>query len=73
MDDQRYLELLGKRIQKLRKAKKLSQVQLAERLDTQHTQVGRIERGEVNTSIGFLRKIAKELKISVSDLLRGIE
>ena len=68
-DDEKYLKALGERIIALRKAKEMTQVELAEKLGTQHTMVGRIERGEVNCTINTLRKIAGKLGVSVSELV----
>jgi len=53
----------------LRKAKGITQQELAERLGTKNTQVRRIERGTVNSTINMLRKIAVELEIPISDLV----
>ena len=69
MDDEQYLKALGQKIHDLRKAKSMSQEELAERIGTRHTAIGRIERGEVNTTINMLRKIAKELGVPVSNLV----
>lgn len=69
MQDKTFLKLLGQRISQIRKEKEVSQVELAEKLGTFHTQIGRIERGEVNCTINSLRHIAEELKVSLSELL----
>ncbi len=69
MNDKDYLKRLGKRISKLRKKRFPTQKEFAERLGTQKNAVGRIERGEVNSSINMLRRIAKELRISLSALV----
>jgi XRE family aerobic/anaerobic benzoate catabolism transcriptional regulator len=68
-DAKKYLKLLGARIVSLRKGQGLTQVQLAEKLGTEHAQIGRLERGETNCTIIILRRIAKELGVSVSVLL----
>jgi transcriptional regulator with XRE-family HTH domain len=70
MKDKVYLIKLGEKIMNLRKAKGLSQEELAELLDTQHTQIGRVERGESNSTINRLRKIAKALDISIEELVK---
>lgn len=70
MDDKEYLIKLGDKIRKLRKEAGISQEQLAERLGTKHTQVGRIERGEANSTIKMLGKIARELGIAINDLMK---
>jgi len=69
MDDNEFLNALGNRIHDLRKEKKISQTELAERIGTKHTAIGRLERGEVNTSVIMLRKIAKELEVSLIELI----
>ncbi|MCW3076706.1 MAG: transcriptional regulator [Bacteroidetes bacterium] len=70
MKDSVYLVKLGEKIMNLRKAKGLSQEELAERLDTKHTQIGRVERGETNSTINMLRKIAVELEVSIEELVK---
>lgn len=69
MTDEAYQKLLGKKILSLRIQKEVSQVAMADDLDTYHTQIGRIERGEVNTSINMLRKIARYFGISIGELV----
>lgn len=64
-----YLKLLGDRVEKVRKAKGLTQVQIATQLGTEHAQIGRLERGLTNASVIVLRRIANELGITVSELL----
>jgi len=69
MTDKEFLIELGHRIRMIRKQKEITQVQLAEKLSTFHTQIGRIERGEVNCTINMLRHIAKELGVRVNELV----
>ena len=60
---------LGKRIQRLRKdAGYTSQESFAETLGLSRTHVGHIEQGRKNPSMEVLIKIAKRLKIEVSEL-----
>jgi transcriptional regulator with XRE-family HTH domain len=70
MKDEIYLKKLGEKIMNLRKEKGLSQEGLAEKLDTGHTQIGRVERGEINSTINMLRKIAAELDVSIEELVK---
>lgn len=70
MTDEKYLKLLGERVFALRNKKGWTQAELAEKLDTQHTAVRRIEKGQVNSTINMLRKIAKELGVSITDLVK---
>ena len=48
----------------------LSQEDLANDADIPINQIGRIERGEVNTSLSTLDSISRALNISLSELLR---
>jgi putative transcriptional regulator len=70
MSNTEYLEALGTKIRTLRKQKGLTQTQLAESLGAHHHQeIIRIEKGTVNSTINMLRGIAKELGVSVSELV----
>lgn len=62
------LKKIGNRIRQLRKEKKLSQLDLAVRMDNHAEQIGRIERGELNVTIGTLQKIAESLHLPITDL-----
>jgi len=59
----------GKRIREERTKKDLSQEQLAELANVHRTYIGMIERGEKNITLINIERIAKALKISVSELL----
>jgi len=63
---------LGKRIQRFRKdAGYTSQENFAEALGLSRTHVGHIEQGRKNPSMELLIKIAKKLKVGISDLFEG--
>jgi transcriptional regulator with XRE-family HTH domain len=64
----RTLKTVGAHIRSLRKARKLSQEQLAERADLHYTMIGSVERGERNITLGNLAKIAKGLGVSLREL-----
>jgi len=60
---------LGKKIQRLRKEiGYTSQESFAEALGLSRTHVGHIEQGRKNPSMEVLIKIAKKLKVEVSEL-----
>jgi len=59
----------GQRVRQLRKAKNLSQEQLAEKANLHPTFIGKIERAEINPSIITLEKIAQAFSIPLSQLL----
>jgi transcriptional regulator with XRE-family HTH domain len=53
-----------------RKAKGLTQAQLAEQMDIEKESVSRIETGHIAPSLGRLAQIAKLLDCDISDLLK---
>lgn len=69
MTDKQYLKLVGKRIKELRKSKSIAQNDFAYSCDFEPPSLARIEAGNTNPTLLTLRKIAKELNISVIDLL----
>ncbi len=64
-----YINAFGANLKKIRSEKKLSQEQLAFDCNIPISQIGRIERGEVNTTISTLYTLSLALNISTSDLL----
>jgi len=67
--DTEYLEAFGNRIRKLRTEKKLSQYELLDRVGIERSQIARIERGEINTTISTARLIAQGFEMSLSDFV----
>lgn len=61
-------EKLGKRIRRARKDRKITQEELADRVDLHYTTISRIERGISNPPVQTVNKIAKALKVDISDL-----
>ncbi len=66
------LEEAANRIVKARKAAKLTQQQLGDKLGLPQSQISRIERNPDRTTIRTLRRIAKALRVDVGDMLRGL-
>lgn len=60
---------IGKNLKKLRKEKKLTQVQLAKKVGISSNYYARIERDEENPSLEVFRDIAKALKVKSSEIL----
>lgn len=58
----------GKRVRQLRDERDISQEKLGELAKVHRTYVGMIERGEKNITLGNIEKLAKALKVSVTDL-----
>lgn len=65
------MDSFGKKIADLRKARKMSQSQLAKLLNTSTSVIGRYERDEMLPSIEVAKKIAKILDTTVSYLIGG--
>ena len=66
------LKKIGKRVQELRLKKNLTQKELAFIVDVEISQITRIERGIINTSILNLMKIVNALEISMSEFFKDI-
>ena len=66
----KYISAFGKNLKKLRKEEGLSQEDLANDADIPLSQVGRIERGEVNTTISTAYVLAKALDIEIYELFK---
>lgn len=59
---------VGKRIQELRKRKKLTQAELAERLGLSTNHMSALERGQYNIKLELLVLIMNELECTADDL-----
>ncbi|GIP35954.1 helix-turn-helix domain-containing protein [Paenibacillus sp. J2TS4] len=69
MPDLRHI--VGKRIRAIRKAKGLTQLQLAELSNLDDAYIGAVERGERNFTIDTLEKIHTALQVDAADLFRN--
>ncbi len=63
--DEVIMKKLGFTNREIRKSKGLTQEELSYKADLDISQVGRIERGNVNTSVSVLNKIAMALEVSL--------
>ena len=63
-----YIRGFGKNLKAIRLSKKITQAQLAADLNVEISQISRIERGIINTSIGFVYSIAIVLEIDICEL-----
>jgi transcriptional regulator with XRE-family HTH domain len=63
-----FLASLGRRIQSLRKSKKLTQQKLGERSEINYKYIGEIERGVQNPTVSLLKSIAEGLEVEILDL-----
>lgn len=62
------LKNFGANLKRIRLAKKISQEELSYQSDLDISQIGRIERGIVNTSICVMQRISKALNIEMKEL-----
>ena len=63
---------LGVRIRKMREENGLSQEAFADACGIHRTHQSLLERGKLNVKIHTLRLVARELKVSLSELFRGL-
>ncbi|HEX4182983.1 MAG TPA: helix-turn-helix transcriptional regulator [Caulobacteraceae bacterium] len=66
------LKALGREIRRHRRAKKLSQEQLAERAGLHRNYIGYLERGENSARIVTLFQITDALGIGLAELVAGL-
>ncbi len=66
------LQKFGKRLKGLRVERDLTQLELAEILDMSPNFIGMIERGERNTTVENVFKIARALNIKPSNLFEEL-
>lgn len=62
------VKALGKKIQKLRKRKGLTQEELAEKLGLSRVYMGYIEQGRESPSLKLLIRLAKKLGVKIEEL-----
>jgi len=72
ISEESFLINLGIHIRQLREKRNLSQQDLAIDCNIPKIQIGRIERAEINTTIGTLIKIANALDVEPKELLNFI-
>jgi len=66
------IKTLAYNVKKYRKEKNLSMEALAYRIGVEYSQISRIERGVINTSVSVIFAVAKALEIEPSQLLESV-
>jgi transcriptional regulator with XRE-family HTH domain len=66
------LQKFGKRLAEVRKAKGVTQSDLAERVNMSVVTIAYIETGKRWVRLSTLDKIARALKVNVADLFKGL-
>ena len=61
------LELVGRKIRQLRRQRKLTQVELAERIGIHQSDLSRMEQGEYKVGLDTLLKILQTFNMSIGE------
>ena len=72
LDDEEFFREIGHRLRARRERLGWTQAELAQRCELHKAYIGFVERGERNVSLINLRRIAKVLRVRLSDLLMGL-
>ena len=64
--------IIGQRLKKARKAKKMTQEELSEKLDVSIAFLSRIERGNSQVNLKRLVQICEILEVSPGEILNGV-
>lgn len=70
--EQRLMKAFGKKVAEMRKSRGVTQQELAEDIGMSVVAIAYIETGKRWARLGTLDKIARSLKISISDLFQGL-
>ena len=65
-----FLKQIGANVRKIRNEKNITMEVLAFEADIEYRQLGRIERGEVNTTVVSLLRIAKALDTEIQNFFQ---
>lgn len=68
MDKAEFRIAFGKRVEKFRKELGLSYRELAQKCDVDHSNISKIEKGEVDLRISTIQELSKGLNIHPKDL-----
>jgi transcriptional regulator with XRE-family HTH domain len=68
----RQVQLVGPKIRKLRKERRLTQTDLASRIGIQQSDLSRMEKGEYRVSLDTLFKILAEFNVSISEFFDDV-
>ena len=72
LENKEFLLLFGKNLRRLRKSKGFTQEELAFSICIEISQISRIERGIINTSIGTVYQISNALKINLEEFFNFV-
>lgn len=72
LDDEEFFQEIGHRLRSRREERGWTQAELARCCELHKAYIGFVERGERNVSLVNLRRIARVLRVRLSDLLMGL-
>ena len=72
LERQEDLKIFGLRVRELRKKSKLTQSELAEKIGLSTNFIGMVERGERNTSVDKIFKLAKAFNIRLAQFFETL-
>lgn len=64
---------IGQRIKKIRESKSIAQQDLAYSCNFEKSNMARLEAGNTNPTLYTLKKIAENLKVTLEDLVKGLD
>lgn len=68
----RQVQLVGRKIRRLRKERRLTQTQLSSRIGIQQSDLSRMEKGEYRVSLDTLFKILAEFDVSIGEFFDDV-
>jgi transcriptional regulator with XRE-family HTH domain len=68
--DEEGIKKFGNRVKEIRFSKNISQEALAYAAELEYSQISRIERGLINTSLSHILAIAKALEVEPAELFK---
>jgi transcriptional regulator with XRE-family HTH domain len=68
--DTKFLKAFGNNLRRIRESKEMSQEAVSLKMGTTPSQVGRIERGEINPTVSTLKVLADALGLQIADLFQ---
>ncbi len=72
MPEFRQVQLVGRKIRQLRKERRLTQTELAQRLGIQQSDLSRMEKGEYRVSLDTLFKILAEFRLGIGEFFEEV-
>lgn len=65
-----FLKKIGENIREIRIEKNISQEELSFRTELSRNQIGRIERGEINTGLSTIYEISRGLEVDIKQFFK---